>query len=192
MIVVALTSMMAICSAATVAVRSLDEAQARRHLLNRLPAAERPALRSGGGDAFVDAVGLTWTKLPRARSLFHHPDGLVGNLLDWLRGRPERYWKFDSAFRNSNGMWSSYEATWDAQLERWVPHDGSFNLCAPLQHGLCHTVVDVLDFLLRADAPLPTLEQLQSNVGQPHPDLSHALERWHVEWLVGRRSRDEI
>jgi hypothetical protein len=72
---------------------SLDTAQRNRHLLNRLPDRSHPP---DDGSHFTDSRGLAWTRMARWQSLFHHPQGLSGNLIDWAMGRPERYWKVRS------------------------------------------------------------------------------------------------
>jgi hypothetical protein len=180
---VVLLGLTALCASCDHRIRSLDDAQTLRHVLNRLPDVDRPPQSVSDGAVFVDRAGLAWTKLPRLKSLFHHPNGLLGSLRDLVLLKPERYLKFDSPFRNSNGMFSSYEATWDTVEHRWVHEDASFNLCAPNEHRLCHLVVDVVDYLVRADQQLPTVERLAANIGKEHPDLAHVLERWHVDWL---------
>lgn len=79
-------------------------------------------------------------------------------------------------------MWSSYEAIYDVEQRRWVHEDASFNLCAPQQHPFCHTALDVVDYLTRANQQLPSLEQVKARIGAPNPDLAAILADWHVTW----------
>jgi hypothetical protein len=79
-------------------------------------------------------------------------------------------------------MWSSYEAVFDAEQRRWVHEDATFNLCAPQQHPICHSALDVVDHLTRIDQQLPSIDQLKERIGAPHPDLSEILNDWHWNW----------